>query len=210
MSTTNEKGLRPSRVQYPSGVDLNELCCPICLNILWRPVACQSCESPFCSTCISKTMQGNSGQCPMKCYVYKERACPPFIFRQLTKMRIDCIYQPNGCKEVCSFRHYYHFFRILTVGFIVRRTRKTWSSMRLSAPTMSRLSTKNFQKEFCWSQSSMSVDWIDMSWLQTCLSTTWCYCTSYGKRLSQDTVEADATRIGREQTTSYCNARAFM
>lgn len=103
MSTTNEKGLRPSRVRYPVGIDLNELCCSICLNILWRPVACQSCETPFCSTCITKMLQTNPGQCPMKCYMYNERACPPFIFRQLAKMRIDCIYQTNGCKEVCFF-----------------------------------------------------------------------------------------------------------
>ena len=106
MSTTNEQGLRSDRVRSPPGVDLNEFCCLICSNILWKPVACQSCENPFCSACISKRFEMYPGQCPMECDVYTERSCPPFIMRQLAKLQIDCIHQPNGCEQVRSAQQF--------------------------------------------------------------------------------------------------------
>lgn len=140
MSTTNEQGLRSDRVRSPPGVDLNEFRCLICSNILWKPVACQSCENPFCSACISKRSEMYPGQCPMECDMYTERSCPPFIVRQLAKLQIDCIYQPNGCEQVCSAQHFHYCTCAVTLGCLVQGNREARSALWLSASTMWRLS----------------------------------------------------------------------
>lgn len=101
MASTNDIGLSTERVQCSTPVDLNELHCSIiCENILWKPVACQQCETHFCSSCIEKWLRKNPNQCPMRCENYIQRPCSKFIARQLAKLQVVCIYQPNGCQEV--------------------------------------------------------------------------------------------------------------
>jgi hypothetical protein len=210
MSTTNEQGLQSDRVRYPPGVDLDEFRCSICLNILWKPVACQSCENPFCSACISKRFETYPGQCPMQCDIYTERLCPPFIIRQLAKLQIDCIYRPNGCKEVYSFQCFHYFICIFTLGCLIQGTREARNTMWLPASTMYRLSTTNLEKGFFWTRSSMPIDWIDMCWLQTYVQTMWRLSMSHGHTMFRRTTQATSTRIRREQTTVECNSRAFV
>ncbi|CAF0981752.1 unnamed protein product [Adineta steineri] len=104
MSSTNEIGLETERVQCSSEIDLSDLhCSTICENILWKPVACQQCETHFCSMCITKWLGNNPNQCPMRCDNFIQRSCSKFIARQLAKLQIACIYQPNGCNEVISY-----------------------------------------------------------------------------------------------------------
>ncbi|CAF0981121.1 unnamed protein product [Adineta steineri] len=104
MSSTNEIGLETERVQCSSEIDLSDLhCSTICENILWKPVACQQCETHFCSMCITKWLGNNPNQCPMRCDNFIQRSCSKFIARQLAKLQIACIYQPNGCNEVILY-----------------------------------------------------------------------------------------------------------
>ncbi|CAF3843990.1 unnamed protein product [Rotaria sp. Silwood1] len=104
MKSTNELGLATERVQSSTQVDLSELVCStICENILWKPISCQQCETHFCSACIRQWLIKRPNQCPMRCDIFIERPCSKFIARQLAKLQIACIYQPNGCKEIIPY-----------------------------------------------------------------------------------------------------------
>ncbi|CAF2812031.1 unnamed protein product [Rotaria sp. Silwood2] len=104
MKSTNELGLVTERVQVSTQVDLSELVCStICENILWKPVSCQQCETHFCSTCIRQWLIKRPNQCPIRCDTFIERPCSKFIARQLAKLQIACIHQPNGCKEIIPY-----------------------------------------------------------------------------------------------------------
>ena len=89
-----------SRVRGPPSVDVDRLECSICHDLLWKPVACQSCETPFCSACISQWLTDNPDKCPNQCKTYTERKCPPFIAKLLAELQISCLYQSNGCDQV--------------------------------------------------------------------------------------------------------------
>ncbi|CAF1247441.1 unnamed protein product [Rotaria sordida] len=104
MTSTNDIGLATERVQCSTTTDLNDLVCStICENILWKPVACQQCETHFCSMCIRQWLNKNSNQCPMRCDKFIERSCSKFIAKRLAQLQIICIYQPNGCNEVIPY-----------------------------------------------------------------------------------------------------------
>jgi hypothetical protein len=78
MACAYNQDLALERIRNPSGIDADDIQCSICSNILWKPVACQSCETPFCSTCITKWIATNPGKCPIKYDKYIERPCPRF------------------------------------------------------------------------------------------------------------------------------------
>ena len=103
MTSIPENTLFSDRVQDLPRIDLHDIQCPICHNILWKPVACQSCETPFCSMCIDTWLKSNPNKCPIRCQNFNKRSCPRFLAQQLAKIQIACIHQLNGCNEVvCS------------------------------------------------------------------------------------------------------------
>ena len=103
MTSTQREGLSTDRVQGSSGIDLDDIFCPICHNLLWKPIACQLCETHFCTMCIARWLELNPNKCPLRCDKYVERPCSRFIIKQLSKLKIDCIHQENGCEEVSHF-----------------------------------------------------------------------------------------------------------
>ncbi|CAF2897819.1 unnamed protein product [Rotaria sp. Silwood2] len=50
--TSQQKVLFSDRIHRTPKLDVDDLECSICRGLLWKPVAYQSCETPFCSTCI--------------------------------------------------------------------------------------------------------------------------------------------------------------
>ncbi|CAF3637710.1 unnamed protein product [Rotaria sp. Silwood1] len=100
MASTNEVGLPSDRVRNKLSSDLEDLHCSICRNILWKPVACQRCETPYCSACIKKWLREGRNQCPVGCQPFAERTCPPSIVKQLSRLQIACIYESNNCREI--------------------------------------------------------------------------------------------------------------
>ncbi len=103
MTSTQKKGLSSNRVCGPPGVNIIDLECNICHDILWKPVACQTCETPFCSACVNQWVNSNSN-CPNGCKVYIERKCPPFVTKLLAHLQTTCFYQSKGCPEVITKR----------------------------------------------------------------------------------------------------------
>ncbi|UJR09820.1 hypothetical protein I4U23_014046 [Adineta vaga] len=102
MTALQQKGLSPDRVCNPNDVNFVDLECPICHDILWKPVACQVCETPFCSPCIHQWLKGET-KCPNGCKTYIERKCPPFIAKLLARLQVSCFYQSKGCSQTCSY-----------------------------------------------------------------------------------------------------------
>ncbi|CAF3544075.1 unnamed protein product [Rotaria sp. Silwood1] len=82
------------------------LICSICQNILWKPVACVTCENAFCRGCIqtwaNKQKQPRQVTCPFNC-MFQEKRAPPILNILLSKLRIYCVYAPNGCGQVLSY-----------------------------------------------------------------------------------------------------------
>ncbi|CAF4025962.1 unnamed protein product [Adineta steineri] len=104
MTSTNEIGLASERVESSTDIDLSDVhCSTICENILWKPVSCQQCETHFCLKCITKWLTKNPNQCPLRCDSFVQRPCSKFIVKQLSKLKIACIYHPNGCNEIVPY-----------------------------------------------------------------------------------------------------------
>ncbi|CAF3085560.1 unnamed protein product, partial [Rotaria sp. Silwood2] len=99
MTSNQQTGLSPDRVCGSSGFKADHVECSICREILWKPVACQSCERPFCSICINQWLVNHPQVCPNRCQAYKERKCPALIVKLLSELEIACFYKCNGCKE---------------------------------------------------------------------------------------------------------------
>ena len=79
--------------------------CRLCHEMLWKPVACQTCEIPYCLSCIKTWIleSKESVCCPSGCLKYTERKCPPAIVRILSDLKIICRYKVNGCCEILSY-----------------------------------------------------------------------------------------------------------
>jgi hypothetical protein len=88
------------RVHGP--VDDDILSCPICRNILWKPIACKTCENSFCLKCIRLWLKEKPNSCPFKCQ-FQERKPPPILIKLLSKLKLNCQYQPNGCSVLIPY-----------------------------------------------------------------------------------------------------------
>jgi hypothetical protein len=102
MTSTEQRGISSNRVNDASGINVVHLECSICHDVLWKPVACRSCETPFCSACINRWLTNNPNKCPNRCEAYIERKCPPIIVKLLAQLQISCSYQEQGCQEVVT------------------------------------------------------------------------------------------------------------
>jgi hypothetical protein len=98
--TSTQQDLSSDRVCGQSGTNIDHLECCICHKLLWKPVACETCETSFCSACISQWLIKCPNKCPNLCEPYVERKCPPLTVKLLSQLQITCSYQPNGCRQV--------------------------------------------------------------------------------------------------------------
>ena len=84
----------------------SELLCTICQNILWKPVACFTCQNTFCANCIqtwiSKQISCPTVTCPFHCR-FQEKRAPPILNSFLSRLQISCAYAPNGCREIIPY-----------------------------------------------------------------------------------------------------------
>jgi hypothetical protein len=108
MTSIQQKGLSSNRVRGSSAGYIDFLECSICHDLLWKPVACQACETTFCSACINRWLTINPKKCPNQCETYIERKCPPIIAKLLAQLQIACIYESNGCQEVDRKSSHFH------------------------------------------------------------------------------------------------------
>lgn len=76
--------------------------CPICINILWKPVACVNCENCFCLNCIRLWLNEKPNSCPF-CSVFRERKPPGIQLKVLAKLELDCENKSKGCSMIISY-----------------------------------------------------------------------------------------------------------
>ncbi len=100
MTSAYEQALSSDRVCGQSATNIDHLECSICHKLLWKPVACQTCETSFCSACINRWLIKSQNKCPNRCEPYIERRCPPLTAKLLSQLQISCSYQSNGCQQV--------------------------------------------------------------------------------------------------------------
>ena len=117
MTSTEQKGICTDRVRNASRVNVENLECAICHDLLYKLVACQSCETPFCSACINRWLVNNSNKCSNRCVPYTERKCPSFIAKLLAELQITCYYQSKGSQEVrTKWMHHAHYILLSRFG----------------------------------------------------------------------------------------------
>ena len=103
----NSKGINPSRIlNIDSSKD--ELTCACCLLIVWDPVCCASCESHFCNQCILQWIQRKKNNiCPNCQCEFESHPIPRISKNLLSKLKINCIYEANGCKTLIDYSMLY-------------------------------------------------------------------------------------------------------
>ncbi|CAD8098893.1 unnamed protein product [Paramecium sonneborni] len=88
-------------------VFIDELICPICSHLFVDPRICQECSQGFCKQCLLKWFQGNKKSCPCCRSLSNQKSDgtqpPKILLKLLSKLKISCKYQDNGCKEVISY-----------------------------------------------------------------------------------------------------------
>jgi len=77
--------------------DEDLIVCPICTNILWKPITCKTCENSFCLKCIRLWLNQKANQCPFNCH-FQERKCLGILLKLLSKLKLSCENKINGCQ----------------------------------------------------------------------------------------------------------------
>ncbi|CAD8192062.1 unnamed protein product [Paramecium octaurelia] len=64
----------PKHLLYQSKIEVDHLICPICLNILWKPIACgqDKCFQSYCEVCINKWIQDQAGDVVLQESLYSQ------------------------------------------------------------------------------------------------------------------------------------------
>ena len=86
--------------------------CMICTNILWKPVACETCENHFCEGCINTWLSKNKENlCPNHCN-FKLRKPQPILVSLLSQLKIKCLNDEFGCDRVLNYEEFDNHFSI--------------------------------------------------------------------------------------------------
>ena len=82
--------------------------CPICLNILWKPVSCSLCQQKFCDFCLSDYIQNQytkNPKCPFRCINFNKNKPDILLFQILNMFSFYCFYNSKGCKTIISYEN---------------------------------------------------------------------------------------------------------
>lgn len=82
--------------------DEDIIICSICLNVLWKPITCKTCENSFCLKCIRLWLNEKANQCPFNCQ-FIERKPPGILLKLLSKLKLNCSNKLNGCHLLISY-----------------------------------------------------------------------------------------------------------
>jgi len=82
-----------------------ELVCSICLDIVWEPISCKVCTSPFGSKCLNNWFKYNK-KCPKQCE-YEPAEFSLLLKRLVNKIQFYCLYKTDGCQEVINYDNFY-------------------------------------------------------------------------------------------------------
>ena len=89
-------------------IDISDLICPICYNILKQPRFCSSNNNShsFCKECIDGYLKGNN-KCPI-CKNNFENKSKNEIENELHKLEFKCLFYKEGCNKVINYLEYFN------------------------------------------------------------------------------------------------------
>ena len=106
-SPFSSKGIPTTRILNLDSTK-EELTCACCLMIVWDAVCCGSCEAHFCNICILQWLQRQqSSLCPTCQCEFDSHPIPRISRNLLSRLKISCINEPNGCKEPIDYLSLY-------------------------------------------------------------------------------------------------------
>jgi hypothetical protein len=70
MTLKTEEFLLSNRIPDSTQIDIQDLLCSICLDIVWQPIVCGSCQRFFCSKCLNDWLTHPRTKCPMRCETF--------------------------------------------------------------------------------------------------------------------------------------------
>lgn len=108
--------LDTNRIVFDNGSEAilsDRLICLKCRNILWKPVSCGICAAIFCEKCrprksVFKNMLSffktqRSQHQKDNCDDFEEVLAPHDITTNLGRLRVRCVYDPNGCQVILPY-----------------------------------------------------------------------------------------------------------
>ena len=101
-------GISEEQIVNIEEIEKNEdLKCPICLNVVWKPIQCKRCGKYFCKHCIKKSIRKIGNKCPM-CRL-KHFKSNTFQLKEscFKNIRIKCPYK-NCNKKRRYFKYIIH------------------------------------------------------------------------------------------------------
>ena len=91
----------------------DEYFCTVCRNVVWKPIYCKQCECIFCYKCrpqtsfISRISTFFGAERPRhgrnNCDNFEEVLVPTHITATLSKLRVRCAYEQNGCRMLLYY-----------------------------------------------------------------------------------------------------------
>jgi hypothetical protein len=94
------ESLSMDRINGSSDDDI--ISCPICMNVLWKPITYKTCENSFCLKCIRLWLNEKPNSCPFNCH-FQERKAPPILIKLLSKLKLTCQNKSNGCEILIPY-----------------------------------------------------------------------------------------------------------
>ena len=103
---SSEKFYNPDNI-VKGNKNIENLICPICLDILKNPVSCNSTKKShsFCEECINKSLEDND-KCPL-CRQEFEFGINKKVEKLLQKLKFKCIYADEGCPKILDYSIYF-------------------------------------------------------------------------------------------------------
>ena len=103
---SSEKYYNPDNV-VEENKNIENLICPICLNILKNLIKCNSTKKShsFCEKCINKSLE-NSDKCPL-CRQEFEFGINKKKEKLLQKLKFKCFYAEEGCPKIMDYSIYF-------------------------------------------------------------------------------------------------------
>ena len=93
--------------EYKNNKNVEDLICPICLNILINPINCSDKKNShsFCKKCINKYLK-EKNKCPI-CKNFFEYKINKEINNLLYNLSFNCLFKNEGCNYIISYVRYF-------------------------------------------------------------------------------------------------------